>query len=315
LEITTPGIFTFDPKAFGGVNKTEESIFHFTTIHVAAGVTVRLSSNESRGPIFWLAEGPVEIEGTLDLSGGDGDRLPSLPGAGGYSGGAVRKPGYGPLNFTPNIFLVPLVGGSGGDGGPAQGGGAGGGALLIASSTSIYVNGTIVANGGGSTDGIGGNGGAIRLSAPLIEGSGTIMAKGGLPRGKDGFIRFESYDDQFAGSVNDTPFAKGKPLGLFLPSNAHPSVRVVSIDGVAVTTPKFTVTQSSSRTYVAVEAHNIPPGAVIQLQFFTENGSEETVTTTPLDGTFEFSRASASVTFQRGVSHVYVKSNWKQPPQ
>lgn len=125
-------------------------------------MTVKLSSRKLNGPIFWLTQGPVQIEGTIDLSGDDGGVRSSIAGAGGYPGGAAGKPGYGPTGFTPNSFLVPIVGGSGGKGGATQGGGA----LLIASSTSITVNGNIIANGGSSSGGWGGNGGAIRLVAP-----------------------------------------------------------------------------------------------------------------------------------------------------
>jgi hypothetical protein len=144
--------------------------------------------------IGWLLE-DVTIAGTLDLSGQPGHpccgpllRVPSEPGAGGYSGGLgynfsasgqLATPGNGPGGGAPpstagnsngtsggggsnasSLYLVPLVGGSGGSGGctPAScpilggggGGGAGGGAVLIASTTQITVaaGGNIKANGG-----------------------------------------------------------------------------------------------------------------------------------------------------------------------
>src|SRR6266702_2822337 len=170
-----PGtVVVFDPSRFSGT-QVSANIFNFTTITIPAGVTVRLSGNKINGPVYWLAQGDVDIEGTVDLSGGNGYdvtanpflRVPSVPGSGGYGGGvggdypsAVQQalPGNGPGGgtagtrsavggqgaFSGNQFLIPLVGGSGGGGsldtGLGEGGGAGGGALLIASSTQIIAN-------------------------------------------------------------------------------------------------------------------------------------------------------------------------------
>ncbi len=151
-------------------------------------MTVRLSAEKLAGPVFWLAQGPVVIEGTIDLNGDDSTGpLPSPAGSGGFAGGAAGKPGYRPTSLVPNSFLVPLVGGFGGSGGRSQGGGGGGGALLIASSASITVNGIISANGGSTAGGIGGNGGAIRLVAPVVGGRGTLTAHGGQPGGAQGW--------------------------------------------------------------------------------------------------------------------------------
>ena len=313
LLLTVPGTVVFDPRTFAPLlNPSCDNVYHFTSIYIAAGVTVKLSSNLLSGPVFWLAQGPVVIDGTIDLNGADAARVPSVAGAGGYPGGALRSPSYGPEGSGRNVFLVPLVGGQGGAGGPTDGGGAGGGALLIASSISVRVNGTITSNGGNSTDGIGGDGGAIRVVAPVIAGFGTISARGGWPNGSDGRIRFESFEDDFAGSLQESPFAEGRPLGLFLPPNASGRVRVVSIGGVPVTATDLTLNQSSPTT-VVIEARFIPPGTAINIQLFSGQTSSQTVTTTPLEGTFELSRATASVVFPSGSSRVQVKASWKQP--
>ncbi len=177
----------FDPATFPG-DQHQLGIFNFTQITIPSGVTLKLSGNKVNTPMYWLSQGDVDIEGTLDLSGADGAsyttnldlRLPAVPGSGGYAGGlggssatgqtaatAGNGPGGGapgtcsPIvsagggTITVNRFLVPLVGGSGGGavtdpGGILfqAGGGAGGGAILIASSTQIIVNGAITANGG-----------------------------------------------------------------------------------------------------------------------------------------------------------------------
>ena len=83
-----------------------------------------------------------------------------------------------------NIYLLPLIGGSGG-GGSTQGsvyggcygagsGGGGGGAICIAVSGTLNFSGYINSNGGGPSGGGAGNGsgGAIRLVASTIIGTG-----------------------------------------------------------------------------------------------------------------------------------------------
>lgn len=187
----TGTVIVFDPAQFHG-SQVAANIFNFTTITIPAGVTVKLSGNTLNGPVYWLASGDVDIEGTVDLSGANGAnfttnpflRVPASPGSGGYIGGVggggtqLAQPGSGTGggvagtrtgssggggSFSGNQFLIPLVGGSGGGGGYdfqnngtfGGGGGAGGGAMLIASSTQIVVNGALNANGGnpGSTPG------------------------------------------------------------------------------------------------------------------------------------------------------------------
>jgi hypothetical protein len=187
---TAPGtVVEFNPAAFNPpLDPDGDNIYHFTTINIPAGVTVKLSAKYLNGPVVWLATGDVQISGTLDLTGRTGhgitdvpaNRIPSVSGPGGFGGGigghtnatrpAPAQPGNGPaggvprtsgdLNgngggFSGNRYLVPLLGGSGGAGGNADGpntwgsgGGAGGGAILIVSTTNISVNGNILADGG-----------------------------------------------------------------------------------------------------------------------------------------------------------------------
>ena len=190
LTLTTPGTYDFDPKA-RNLDPEGDNIFHFTTVTIGTGVTLRLSNKFLNGPVYWLAQGAVVINGTLDLSGESGlsvtdnssDRIAAAGGAGGYSGGLGGNstipptPGNGPGGspatttnqpvtgisfggtFTGNQYLVPLIGGSGGGGTvPAcrnfgAGGGGGGGAILIASSASITLT-------GGTINAAGGNGGS-----------------------------------------------------------------------------------------------------------------------------------------------------------
>src|SRR5262249_13750495 len=158
-------VVVFDPKSFTPPLDTDgDNVYHFTTINIAAGVTVKLSSSVINEPVFWLASGTVQIDGTISLDGEAGQHCSSslgnrqftIAGSGGYSGGlchvgnAANQAGGGPgggnlasldASFAgTNQFLVPLIGGSGGAGFNGNGG-AGAGAILIASSVSIAVNG------------------------------------------------------------------------------------------------------------------------------------------------------------------------------
>ena len=179
----------FTPSQFTG-SGVANNVFNFTTVTIPKGVTITLTANVDNQPVYWLASGNVDIEGTLNLAGANGApvtldvdvRLPAVAGSGGYGGGvggngstsqnatAGSGPGGGAADLTGqgactwqgsfkgNQFLVPLVGGSGGGGQQTSGqfgsgGGSGGGAILIASSTQIIVNGLISANGGNNGSG------------------------------------------------------------------------------------------------------------------------------------------------------------------
>ena len=260
----------FDPKTFSPpLDPAGDNIFNFTTITIAAGVTVKLTGNVLNGPVVWLAQGTVSINGTIDLSGQDGfsasnttQRTLTIPGAGGYGGGypgVGANPagaGIGPAGgattapascagsqaqgggFTGNQFLVPLIGGSGGGGSSADAGGAGGGAILIASSVSISGTGSIKANGGAGIGVSGaGAGGAIRLVAPIISLSGSLnVTEGvlavncGIAAGSpNGVVRIEGLQ---IGAINVSgTLYTATPFGLFVSSAGIPSVRAVSVGG------------------------------------------------------------------------------------
>lgn len=189
------GTIVFDPQA---LNKDVDGdgVYHFTTITIPAGTTVRLSAlklGEGK-PVVWLATGAVQIQGTLDLSGAKGHDsnqapIPADAGAGGFNGGPggndarPAKAGSGPggglagagKNAGGGGHAVAGTNGSGGLGGKAYGnnfllpitGGSGGGGGWAAGTTSIGVGG-------------GGGGGAILIASSLsITVSGSIRAAGG----------------------------------------------------------------------------------------------------------------------------------------
>jgi hypothetical protein len=272
----------FDPSTFSPpIDPEHDNIYNFTTITIPAGVTVKLSGQILGGPVYWLASGAVDIEGTLDLSGANGyapsnlvaQRIPAVPGAGGFAGGVgggsgdPEEPGQGPAGgqvcngtgkntggsggVTANSFLVPLIGGSGGGGSAVNGlfgagGGAGGGAILIASSVSITINGAINASGGNAGDGYAGDGagGSVRLAAPTIGGNGSIRVYSGVASNSTnypgctgravGLARLEAFNQLFAGSITGTQ-ASGTPYNTFVPSaGSVPTLTVASVNGVAV---------------------------------------------------------------------------------
>lgn len=204
LNLTTPGTVIFDPAALN-LRPAVENVFHFTTINIGPGVTVRFTTKSFNHPVYWLAQGAVTINGTLNLDGENGlgeeapgilTLYPAAGGSGGFNGGLPGQPGSGPnggtptvadqnAKQTPNRYLIPLVGGSGGAGLPSNGGtgGGGGGAIYIASSTSITFGGGILARGAPGGRVGGGGGGAIRLMAPNVVQGCTNFAGCTAPHG------------------------------------------------------------------------------------------------------------------------------------
>jgi hypothetical protein len=125
LNYTTPGTYEFDPAALG-LNPAGDNIFHFTTINIGSGVTLRLRASKLRQkPVVWLASGAVTIAGLLDLSGENGhamdatnpllNRIPAEPGPGGFPGGLGSLYIYNPSGYVS----VPATAGSGPGGGGA----------------------------------------------------------------------------------------------------------------------------------------------------------------------------------------------------
>lgn len=350
-----------------------DNIYHFTTITIPTGVTVKLRAWKMRnpGPVYWLATGDVDIEGTLDLSGDSGHpKTPgpsafnaSSPGPGGFAGGmgkttsgiigagtAGSGPGGGALQYDfcnaagnfargnrpyGNLYLIPLVGGSGGRG-DISGGGAGGGSMLLASTTKITLNGAIQSWGGTNGNGCGdycssdysypGSGGAIRVLAPSFTGAGVLSSRsaaqtaGGNSCGW-GWLRLETMDNTFTGTVDGGVFSSAPlpsiPIGLPLGSTAGlPTLNLVSIGGQSVpaaptglfTNPDVSVNSSLPLT-INVAATNVPPGTSVTVQVLNYTLGMQSATTT-LAGTLGSTTGTATVTLPPGVSVVYASATW-----
>lgn len=349
----------FDPaKVNPTLHPTGLYVYNFTTINIPTGITVVLSGQLMKSPVFWLAQGDVTINGTVLLSGQAGApstidtslRIPATPGPGGFLGGIggdqtfPAQPGDGPLGgaagtanasggnggVSVNSLLAPPVGGSGGGGAfcnsPNQfggGGGAGGGALVIASSTTISVGGMISGAGGSAAGSCGnppageGAGGAIKLAANTITGNGTIIAFGGDNTGaNNGAIRLEAFQI-LAHNLSISPGPTlADPGALFTPTQAV-SIQVVSVAGIALpsepsgsfASPDVTI-NTGSPVMIAIQTTGIPPGTVLTLSIYSEDGTSQTVQTTALQGTLQSATATASVTFPPDLSLGYVKATW-----
>jgi hypothetical protein len=193
------GVVNFDPKQFHG-SGVANNVFNFTTITIPAGVAVKLSGNLVNGPVYWLAQGNVDVEGTIDLSGQAGAgatpildaRRRPVPGPGGYSGGVGGK------TDSSGAATLPIAQSGDGPGGGAAGSPTG----TNCNSFSLGFGGTFTANqflvplvggsgGGGANSfgtlgstpyagGGGAGGGAILIaSSTTITVNGTINANGG----------------------------------------------------------------------------------------------------------------------------------------
>lgn len=269
LNYTTAGTYTFDPQILG-LNAAGDNVFNFTTINIAANVTLNMPADVLRNrAVIWLAQGNVTIAGTLALQGANGAaesstnpgqaRSPAMPGAGGFPGGvgayltspATNGDGYG-AGVTSSTTggsatylynsnqLVPLVGGAGGAGGQlgsgtaGGNGGAGGGAIRIVSSTSISVSGNIYAYGGTPTSGVNGYGGGYGSGGAIHLVAPTVTNTGALNANgvvqPIGVIKISANTANIGGSITGLDTI-GPLYNPPLPVGV-PQVKVVSVNGI-----------------------------------------------------------------------------------
>lgn len=272
-------------------------------------------------------------------NGGDGNRDGQGPGGGmgesGYyspsSGGSFATVGAGshPGNTYGNQFLLPLMGGSGGGAmrTPPYAGGGGGGAILIAASGSIAVNGSISANGGdggghvdssyGSIGSGGGSGGGVRLVASQIQGSGSISAVGGggwsARTGGSGRIRFDSFDNSFAGTLAGT-FTQGYQPIILQTNGQGAQLTITSVGGVPVSaspsgqlaTPDAVLSaQQNNPISIVVHCSNIPLNTQVTVSVKPANGTAVSATGLNSSGTLSSSTATVLINMPRGGGIIY----------
>jgi hypothetical protein len=268
LSYTTAGTYTFDPQLLG-LDPAGDNVFNFTTINIAAGVTLNMPADVLRNrAVIWLAQGAVTIAGTLNLAGANGaamssvnpgqTRYPAMPGPGGFPGGvgayltspATNGDGFSGGTTTTNNGnqggygynsnqLVPLVGGSGGAGGQlgtgvaGGNGGAGGGAIRIVSTVSITVSGIIYAQGGLGGFGVSNAYNGANGSGGAIHLVAPTITTNGLVDANNGsptgVVRFSGTTLNIAGQVT-VGFVSGPLYNPPLPSGV-PQVKVTSVNG------------------------------------------------------------------------------------
>jgi len=196
---------SFSPSSDVTLTVPPSGVFHFTTIAIPAGITVRFTRNAANTPVTLLASGDVTIEGVLELSGGDGMPGASgtrfvndggIGGVGGFAGGAGSNgllgnvggaglgPGGGAGGGVPSFSSAGGGGGFGVAGEGASGGVTEGGPAYGTSTLLPAIGGSGGGGGGAplgmSSGGGGGGGGAIVIaSSGTITLTGVIRAKGG----------------------------------------------------------------------------------------------------------------------------------------
>ena len=195
LVLTTPGVVVFDPAAMG-LDDDHDNIFHFTSINIGPGVILKMPFNALQGmPVIWLASGPVQIDGTIDLDGESGTNpapgglmRAAIPGPGGYPGGV----GWGGVGFS-SVGVSDMRTGLGPGGGPPRSPGGHAvqqlgvidtGGPAYGNALAVPLRGGSGGGGGGDFDTAGGSGGAgggaLRIfSTTSITVNGTLSANGG----------------------------------------------------------------------------------------------------------------------------------------
>lgn len=182
---------TIDLAASGSYVADEWAVvFAYSSVDIAAGTTLSFTNHPRKAPVVWLVNGDVTINGTVVLSGGDGDYPPTLaePGPGGFSGGMGQKngtvlasAGYGPGGGAAVSIAYNYAGGVGGSYG-TQGEQFN---TTTAASREPYGNASLVpliggSGGGGRTGGDNRIGGGAGGGAILIAATGTVTIDGAL---------------------------------------------------------------------------------------------------------------------------------------
>jgi hypothetical protein len=314
----------FNPTANIVINMADHAngIYQYSSVNIPSGVTVTFIPNANNTPVYWLVQSNVVINGTVDVSaqppsglnGGAGGPGGWAGGSGFGSGTSGQGPGggtngsNGSYNYG-NVFLIPLLGGSGGGGIGGTGASGGGGAILIAVSTSMVVNGAILAKASGGASF--GSGGAVRLVASQISGNGQIRCDvNNICLGR---IRFDTYDDEFAGSVSGQ-FTQGSQFVIIPTVGQLPQLTVTSVGGVPVSasptgvlsTPDAVISaQQNNPIPIVVSCVNLPLNSAITVSVNPMNASPVSAVGYNNTGTQASSTATVSLNMPRGGGLIY----------
>jgi hypothetical protein len=176
------------------IDLPDDGMLHYTTVTVASGRTLRFRRNAHNTPVYILATGDVQINGTIDVSGEHSPSNVPVGGEGGPGGFDGGKPGFG-NDVPPGDGYGPGGGGGGlASGSDSNGAGGGGyGAPGNGGSSSLhgpsYGSPLLIplmggSGGGGHTGqpgrGGGGGGGAVLLASNTrITIDGVVQSRGG----------------------------------------------------------------------------------------------------------------------------------------
>ena len=334
----------FNPTTSVVINMADHSdgIYQYASVNIPTNVTVTFIPHANNTPVVWLVQSNCVINGTVDVSGqtssnstaglggpggwrgGNGGSIPASgqgPGGGiaGLAGGWASATA-GPANYC-NSFLIPLLGGSGGGAVTnGTGGGGGGGAILVAASYEVKLNGNVNASGGIglylNNVGIagGGSGGAVRIVASRITGLGSVNAGPGYPGPwANGRIRFDTYENNFGGSVSGA-FAQGSQF-IIIPTNGQAAqLTITSVGGVPVSaspsgqlaTPDAVLSaQQNNPIAVVVHCSNIPLNTQITVSVKPANVAAVSATGLNSSGTLSSSSATVLINMPRGGGLIY----------
>ena len=325
------------PVGLRVVQLPESRVLNYTTVDIPNGCLLTFRRNSRNTPVIILAQGNVNIGGTMSVDGGSDPDTPlfnSTPGPGGFYGGAVGQPGFGPGGATLNEFhgrwvgplsLVPIIGGSGGAGAIGCFGGGGGGAIVIASSTTINLSGVVRANsnaGCNSATGPTGSGGAIRLVANSISVSGSLQAVPTVGGANSGVIRIEAPIGALTFTGSASPAAVLSTINPVVVSTTPPVLTIVSVGGFAVpanagqrfdTVDLLLPNQLVDPILVVVQGNSIPVGTQVSIRVV--NGPDATTTPAALQGTFASSTASPTISNlnRTAVTYLLASANFDPP--
>jgi hypothetical protein len=254
--------------------------------------------------------------------------------------GSTTNTCFGMSNGIPgsvygNNYLIPLLGGSGGAGISNScggvGGTGGGGAILIAASGQIQLNGTINCRGGFPNSSLPcsssttttyyyggfGSGGAIRLVASIINGAGTINTSSGdncsSSIGGQGRVRFDTYVNNFTGTVTNGVFSQGSQFVLIPASGAGAQLYIATVagqpvsstpSGVLITPDVFISALQTNPVPVQVQCASLPLNTPITVTVTPLSGTPVSVTVSNATGSVASSTATALIHMSRGGGYV-----------
>ncbi len=282
----------------------------------------------------------VRASGGFGPGGGENGAIATHGSGAGHasagSGGGSGESGAGGAAYG-NIFVSPLIGGSGGAAGgdPGRGGGgAGGGAILIQTPGNIEIGATgqIRANGGqgettASANGGYGSGGAIRLIAETLSGDGTLRALAGYGGAVQGEGRIRVEVNMNNSNITNQPTWEVSAPGVVFPPAIAPTLTVMKIDTLdldpdppagILTGPEQTINNDGPVT-LRIESTNVPtltvippvPGATIIVRIVPYRGDVVEFSSTDLEGNCAFGFLNMQVpNFPRGRSEIQVRAEW-----